>query len=95
MEANPAVVFCASKTNLMCLLLSRPTRPRWSLLSLWALEREFPKVYVVLWPAVDGKDCFCFDCFSFLLPLFPAQVDPVAFLYPDDAVDSHAACGLM
>lgn len=75
MEANPAAVFCASKTNLICLLLSRLTRLERSSLSLWALEKKFPKAYVVPWPAVDGKDCFSFDCFSFLLPLFPAQVD--------------------
>lgn len=81
-EDNTAVVFCASKTNLMHFLLSRLTSPRSSPLSLWDLERECPKMYVVLWPGADGKDCCFFDCFSLLLPLYPAQVDPLAFFVP-------------
>lgn len=82
MEANLAVVFCASKTNLMCRLLSGLTSPRASPLSLRALERVCLKAYVVPWPGADGKDCFSFDCFSFLLPLYAAQVDPVDFFVP-------------
>lgn len=90
-EAHSAVVFCASKASLKCLLFSRLTSPGSSLLSLQALEMECPKAYTGPWPRADGKDCF-----SFLLPLCPAQDDAVlSSHHADDDVDSHAACGLV
>lgn len=55
MEDNSAVVFCASKTNLVSRLLSRLTSTRSFPLSLQALERMCPEANVVPWPGGLGR----------------------------------------